>query len=423
MMADKLYKLVYLNELKNHQRATQQKLQEIQLRRLKRMINHAYDHVRFYRDLFDDNKIKPENIKKLDDLKKIPVITKKELQANEIISNNINIKECNMSSTSGSTGIPFKVWSDKKSTIYSSALSTYANLESGLRPRDKYVELSAIKTQTDVFARRYQFLTKDVISLYNHSEKIIDMLKYYKPDVIYSFPSVFKTILYYLKENEKKSINPRLIFTHGETLNESRRAEIRSGFGADVFNFYGSAEFNKLAFECDQHSGLHMITDCAVIEFIKNGEDVDAGQDGTIIVTGLYNYAMPLIRYEIGDIGIPSDAVCDCGRNWPLISRIEGRTDDFLILPSGRIISPRNINVIEDIPGIMEYRTIQERKDKFLVLVVPNKEYSPATDNEITNKIKKGCLEEEIDVEIKLVDKIPRERTGKLRTVISKVHQ
>ncbi len=164
-----------------------------------------------------------------------------------------------------------------------------------------------------------------------------------------------------------------------------------------------------------------MITDCAIIEFIKDGKNVDFGKEGEIIVTGLYNYAMPLIRYKLGDVGIPTDEVCSCGRNWPLIKSIEGRADDYLILPSGRIISPRNINVIENIPGIKEYKIIQERKNLFNVLIIPDKNYSLQTEKEVEEQIKLGCFGEDICVEVRVVDEIPRERTGKLRTIISRI--
>jgi phenylacetate-CoA ligase len=409
----------YLAELKIHQRNSKKELAEIQLKRLRRIIRHAYEHVPYYRDLFDIEKIKPESIKKLEDLQRIPITTKKDIQANygKIFSN--NIERYDILTTTGSTGIPLRICNDRKSQFYTDALLLYAFSEAGLKLRDRFVEISAITKQPNYLDHKFRIFRRDEISLYNSMEKIIEMLQKYKPDAIYTFPSVLRTMSHFL-DNEV-SLMPRLIFTHGETLTESCREIINSAFGTEIMNTYGSTEFNRLAFECDEHSGLHMITDCSVIDFVKDGQNVDYGCEGEIIVTGLYNYKMPLIRYNLGDIGIPTDEECPCGRNWPLIKSIEGRSDDYLILPSGKVISPRNINVIEGIPGIIQYRTIQERKDRFVVLIIPDKDFSSETEKKIKEKINLGCLGENINIEIRLVDEIPRERTGKLKTIISQI--
>ena len=103
------------------------------------------------------------------------------------------------------------------------------------------------------------------------------------------------------------------------------------------------------------------------------------------------------------------------------MSSVEGRADDFLVLPSGRIISPRGINVIEYIPGIAKYRTIQAEKDRFVVQVVKGKGFSKETISQIERQIKAGCLGENVRCEVELVKEIHTERTGKLRTIVSKV--
>jgi phenylacetate-CoA ligase len=410
-----VYYLKYLAELKSHQRKSDKDLKEIQLKKLRHMVNHAYNNVPFYRELFTRENIIPEDIKNLDDLQKIPVITKKDIIANydNIIANSVDKEKCRMITTTGSTGLPLKIWNDKKSQLYSSTLAYFAFFESGLRLTDSIVELTAILEDCCG-----TLIKKNMVSTLDTPDKIISTLKKYRPDILYSFPSIFKILSNSL--NEELDF-PRQIFTHGETLTESCRKTISSAFGADVYNTYGSTEFNRLAFECSEHSGLHMITDCAVIEILKDDKTVGPGEEGEIVATGLYNYAMPLIRYKLGDIGVLADYKCSCGRSWPLIKSIEGRCDDYLTLPSGRIISPRTINIIENIPGIIEYRTIQEERDKFLVQVVPGKYYTAETNKQIAEQIRLGCLGEKIDIKVELVTELPRERRGKLRAVISKV--
>jgi phenylacetate-CoA ligase len=165
-----------------------------------------------------------------------------------------------------------------------------------------------------------------------------------------------------------------------------------------------------------------MISDGAIIEFIKGDKNISGHEPGEIVVTSFYNYAMPLIRYKLGDVGIPSNKKCSCGRGFPLMNSVEGRTDDFLILPSGRIISPRGINYgIEYIPGITEYRTIQEEKGRFVVQVVKGKGFSQETISQIERQIKAGCLGENVRCEVEVLKELHKERTGKLRIIVSKV--
>lgn len=414
-----LYMVKYLAELKIHQKKNVKELSDIQLKKLKKMIIHSYNNVPFYRELFIRANINPDDIKKIEDLQKLPIITKKDIQANydKILANGTNIDQCKLINTTGSTGIPLRVYNDNKALLYSSALVYFGFFESGLRLKDKMVELTGILEDCSG-----TLVKKNMISTFDPPEQVMKMLRQYNADILYSFPSIFKTLSNSLN-GELSSLNTRLIFTHGETLTDSNRELINSTFGAKVCNTYGSTEFNRLAFECSENSGMHMLTDGAVIEIVKDGQVVGPGEEGDIVVTGLYNYAMPLIRYNLGDIGILADydEKCPCGRGWPLIKSIEGRADDFLTLPSGRVISPRTINVIENIPGIIQYRTIQQKRDTFFVQVVPNEEFSVKSEDEIRQQIRLGCLGEDIKIEIETVKELPRERTGKLRTIISNV--
>ena len=417
--------IIHIVQLRKHQWIKARDLQEIQLRRLKAIISYAYDNTRYYHKLFIKLGIKPNDIKTVQDLQKIPVVTKDDVQSNffDFISRGVNFDKCITTRTSGSTGIPLKVISDSKAVQYSAALIHYGFFECGLSPLDKFVEITApppaqVKIQKDDY--RHGLLKVERISVFNPAKDILRMLERSRPDAVYTFPSIITCLLHGLKASDFK-IDPKLIFSQGESLNQKCRELVRSTFGIEINDTYGSVEFNRLAFECNEHSGLHMITDCAVIEFLEDGENVSSGEEGEIVVTGLYNHAMPLIRYEIEDVGIPTSEKCACGRSWPLIKSIEGRTDDFLVLPSDRIISPRLINVIEYIDGIKKYQIIQEEKDKFVVKLVKAKSFTENTINEVEKQIKQGCLGEKINVDVYVVNEISAERSGKTRSVISKV--
>jgi phenylacetate-CoA ligase len=209
---------------------------------------------------------------------------------------------------------------------------------------------------------------------------------------------------------------------------------VRKKFNVDLFETYGCVEFGILAFECPRHSGLHVLTNNAHLEFIdESGDNVSQGERGEIIVTGLYNFTMPLIRYRLGDIGIPSDERCLCGRSWPLIKSIEGRINDFLILPDGKKISWLYLlryllydeKFKENIYCVSQYQLVQERFDRIVFKIVKGAQFEHSILEGIKNKIEVEFAKQGYKLEIVLeyVDEIPIERTGKRRLFISKINQ
>jgi phenylacetate-CoA ligase len=291
---------------------------------------------------------------------------------------------------------------------------------------DKLVRISHLENQNSPFPRFFKklgILNWEFLPIFDPVESILESLKNLKPAVIFTYPSMLLLLSKEIEEQNISGINPRLVFTSGETLSDSDKKKISSIFKTDVYSMYGTEENGLIAFECKKHAGYHVVNNAAIVEIIKKDRNVEEGEYGEIVVTSLFNYTMPLIRYNIGDIGTFTNTKCDCGRGLPLIKSIEGRTDDFLILPSGRKISPRLINVIEDIPGVSRYKTVQEAKDRIVVNLVKGKGFSQETINEIKKHIKAGCLGEEVKVVVKLVEKLSINRRGKLRAVISNVKE
>ena len=174
-----------------------------------------------------------------------------------------------------------------------------------------------------------------------------------------------------VKKNYIQDINPKVVFGTSELLDPETRKYINSVFDVEMIDHFGCVELNRTAWECSEHAGYHIDVDAVIMEFIENGENVSSGERGEIVYTGLYNYAMPLIRYRIGDIGIPSDESCPCGRGLPLMKLIEGRSDSFMQVPDGRIFSPIIWTlIIRKIPGVGQLKAIQEKIDLIRILVV-----------------------------------------------------
>lgn len=370
-------------------------------------------------------KVKPSDIKSVEDLHKIPILTKSEVQRNfnSLLSREISMKRCRKEETSGSTGMPLTIITEKKASYVLTANTLRHYVENGGKLfRDRYVllisrRLSNERTRLGSFLWHLGIFRRATMCTQDRLEDIFDRLVCFGPDVIKSYPS-FLVLLARELEKSGNIIHPRLIFGSGELLDAWSRKLINSKFEIEMLDIYGCTEAGDIAWECSEHVGYHMNMDLVVTEFAKDGEHVTVEETGEIILTPLWNYVMPLIRYRVGDAGALSSECCPCGRGLPLMKVLEGRFEDFIILPSGRIISPMGtLRYFEDIKGIDEYMIIQEKKDSFILQLVLKEGYNDEIFPQLRDRFIKG-FGEDVTINFKVVDSIPRE--DKLRRVVSK---
>ena len=411
----------HILELRRHQRLPIQALRQIQLHRLRALLDYAYANVAYYQRLFDAAGFKPEDLRELCDLRAIPITTKADVRDNPdaFLSGAIRSSRQRSSFTSGSTGIPLHVVKDARAHAYSIALKAYAFTECGVRPTDRFVTVA--QSEGSVWPRH------SIIPPSSDTAWIIAQLRRARPEVLYTYPS----LLARLADRDVSGIQPRLIFSQGITLTQHCRNISRSLFGTDPLDTYGSVEFSRLAFECQEHSGLHIITDGAVVEFVRDGEPVSSGEPGDVVVTGLHNFAMPLIRYRLDDVAIPSDDDCSCGRGWPLIKNIEGRIMEYLIMPSGQKIFPGfiyyavNSETAQHVRCIAQFQVVQVERNKLRLSVVRGPNFDQEIIARIKDKMERSMLElgENVTVEAEVVPEIPPEKSGKTKIVLSNVQE
>jgi phenylacetate-CoA ligase len=414
-------------QLKRLQRS-QEDLLRIQNGRLKAMVRHAYAQVPYYRDLFDTARVRPEEITSPGDLHKLPVTTKKDIQGNypaRMVAAGVDVNRCLLHTTSGSTGMPMNICYGRDSFNRAIGVKQFAFLETGVHPFDRFVDLGYSEGEgRQAWFRRLGVLPLEFVSIRQPQVSMLEALRKAHPRVLYGYPSVLLLVAQELEEWRADGIRPRLVLTHGETLSDDARSRLTKAFGAEVRSTYGSVEFPRLGFECKENSAMHLFTDSHVIEFLRDGLPVAPGEEGEIVVTGLLNYEMPLIRYDLGDVGVPLENRCPCGRAFPVMGRVVGRSDDFVTMPSGRRVTPRLlVGWAWTVPGIAAFRIIQEKRDRFVFQLVKGPVFSDETVRAIRERTEPLCREEKITVDIRVVDDIPREKTGKLRTVISMVER
>ena len=426
----------YLNSMKRRAYWPLEKLKNHQRQMLRQILKHAYETVPFYHEIFDKLKIKPTDIKTVEDLKKLPILHKDDVRRNldKMISRVYDVKKLKTVSTSGSTGKPLRVYLSEAEDEFRKAKHLRANIALGQKPRDRWVTISAPIHFREVgrLQRIFGIYVPRSVSVFDDIAKQFATVERLKPDVLDGY-SNFLFVL--AKEAEKKgchSISPRFMISGAETIDDHSRSFIEKVFHAPLFDQYATVEFERMAWQCREKNGYHIDFDSVVLELIvKDGEVAHPGEIGEIVCTSLFNYAMPLIRYSVDDIGVyyDEDVKCKCGRTFPLLKRIEGRSDSIVVLPDGRILLPLtfgwSMEFYKYYFEIDQYRVLQEKLD-LLKLLVKVRDNCNVDERVMADELIKHLrsilnIGPEVALEIKFVDEIPLDKSGKLRKVISKV--
>jgi len=421
--------LFYMGWLRRNLRLKCSELQDLQLKRFRTLVRHAYENVPFYRRKFRDAGVKPYDVRSFDDLCRIPITTKFEVQAcnpRDVVAGGVDLGSLIKRTTSGSTGVPLAVFVDGMVADFHYAVFMRAMFEDRLRVRDRMAVIADPRSfpKKTTLLQHLRIEKRKYISIFDSAERQMAELSGFKPDVVKGYTSS----LFILAEKFKdvaREVDPRLLFSGAEVLNAASRGLISSVFSGELFDFYACSEFNLLAWECKAHSGYHINADSVLMEFLDgDGEAVAFGERGRVVCTDLLNCVMPLIRYELGDVAVPINDECACGITLPLLKCVEGRVDDFLLATDGRVISPTVFfpYPFEDVYWIRQFRVIQESRNR-LVIQVAAKEAVADRDRIVRDAERKihRLFGEDMDVKFEFVKEIPRDPSGKLRKVISHV--
>jgi len=408
-------------------RINSEKLAKIQEKKLRLIIRYAYEHNIFYHKLYREKKVNPYEIKTITDLKKIPIVERKTMQDNfpRTVSIDVDPNQCFKLQTSGSTGMPLTVLVDTATQIQRRILSLRQFFECGGKRKYKQMEFRnvddmplPVENIPISIGRKlidWPFPRSIRVPINNIAlDRAKSILLKKKPEVIFGYPS----FLYSLVETLEEKYGSQILFTTGEMLTYDYRKMIKSKFCGNIIDSYGCTEVGDIGWECpNEHVGYHLNTDSVFVEFIKEGNNVSDGEEGEIVLTDLTNTAMPFIRYKIGDIGLLGDSLCSCGRTLPLMRTLKGRSDDFVLLPSGKKISPLALLDLNTMKGIFEFRVVQ-RNSRLIELWIRAAENTEVNVQKFVSAVK-DVIGEDIEIRIRLVEKIPVDKSGKLRRIIS----
>jgi len=384
-------KLLYLREALRNTKLPQSKLKSIQNKKLLEIIRYSYKNVNYYKNLWKKFGIKAKDINCIEDLKKLPPINKKVVLKNykNFISNEYK-KYLNylhrmpsflfMRSTSGTSGVPFKIYFDPFAKNFLDAIYARALLKVGYNPTKPLLYYWWQQTPQKELYHLLGLYRKIYVPSSWDEEKQLKIMQTIKPQYIYYYPSalyfISRMILY---QNVELNFKPKLIISHAEINTEIMRKTIENAFDTNVYDQYGSNEFNRIAWECREKNGYHVDSDSVLVEIVdENYDEVAPGEIGKILITGLVNKAIPLIRYEIGDFAIKADDVKHhCGINLPvLFERVEGRVEHSF-KKNNKIVTQRKmfeilLDFFEKKKGVSKFQGFfKTRTNKLTINYIP----------------------------------------------------
>lgn len=410
-----------MRQMNREQWASPDRLEAVQLSKLKRQAARAWQYSPFYRERFSSVGFEPGDLKSIEDLKRLPITTKAEIQAagNDAFCTDLDLDSCVWLKTSGSSGSPLSLPftnADKSHRVLKEIRALIAN---GYKLTDRmiiFVEPWCIVEKKNLL-QKFGLLRREYMSIFTDLPEQLDRIKTLKPHVIYGYTSSLRIIAEYLTATKEKIPIPKVLMTAAELLDPATRKLLKNGFGIEPADFYGSMEFGWIGWQCNERCGYHINSDCLIVECLKNGYPAEPGEEGELVVTNLHSDAAPLIRYVSGDTGVLSSEKCRCGRSLPILASINGRLADCISLPDGRMVSPYTVTcTIEEIPGVGQFQVVQNSDWTVNIRLIPS---SKAINTEDVRTAVKNILGKGVDVVVELTSSLPLEPNGKFRVVKS----
>lgn len=397
---------------------------EWQSKKLQKLIHHAYNNTEYYKELFDKLNINPNLVRSKDDLKKISILAKKKIRENyvKLIARNISTIPHIKSSTGGSTGVPLKFLLDKNSWSFSNANNIINWEKTDYNYGNKYIALGSTSLSVDKPKSIKHYLyykLKNKIGLNginlsdetckNHIELIIRKnVKY-----IYGYASAIYLLAKYIYSNKIK-LNISACFPTSEILTDLYRETIIKAFNCQIVNCYGAHDGGITAFEHEK--GFFEVGYNSIITL----KEKDDNNIGSVLLTDLFNYAMPLINYQLEDeIQIDDKKNKNYSYNGQIINHVFGRTSDVIRLENGRILTGPGFTVLfKDIP-VESYCIEKNGKNSMLCTIKKLPKYNKDYENLIINTLKKQAGNDSI-INLKYINDFSLTKSGKRRYFIAK---
>jgi phenylacetate-CoA ligase len=426
----------YYHELLESQYLPPDKIRELQEKKLRRLIVHAYQHVGYYRERMDALGLTPSDIRSLDDLRKLPLLGKDDVRENlhfDLLSDNHEKRRILKITTSGSTGEPFVCYADQHQLEIRWAATQRSMEWTGYRFGDRCARLwhqtigmslpQIVRERIDAWFNRRLFIPAFEMSDQNIAE-FVERLRTYRPVLLDGYAESFNFLAHYIQNHGLESFHPRAVISSAQVLPEQSREIIAKTLGCGVFDKYGSREFSGIAYECEQHEGHHVVAESYIVEILKDGAPAKPGEWGEVVITDLNNFCAPLIRYRVGDLAVAMDdeIACGCGRGLPRIGKIEGRVQSIIIAQNGSYV-PGSLfpHLFKDYDHVIrQFQVRQDHLGSITLRVIKALRFDEATFQELLAQLR-HYLGEDMKIDVEFVDRIEMVRTGKHQSSIQRL--
>ena len=412
---------------RRHVRATRQTLTEFQNRRLRIIVAHAYDKVPYYRQLFDRVGLQPRHIRSVADLDLIPITTKSDIRGvplTDLLARETDPATLIEHTTGGSAGVPFTIrraWIEERilGELRRRTLRLYGAKSGALvvvatfhhtphRNDNRFIELVL-----NAFGR---YRVRSIFCL-ESPDSLLKQFREMAPQVIGGYAGVLSRLAHVISESGERPHKPEFLLSGGEVLTPSAAKRISSAFGAPIYDTYGAHEFSRIAWECTTTGNYHRCDDGVITEVLRNDKPVDPDDEGEIVGTALHSFAMPFIRYKLGDVVKQGSESCECGQPFSTFGRIQGRVVDYFTMPDGSLLHPYVLAAALKDRGmhwVSQYQLIQETERNIVLKAVP---LMPPDEEDIAimKRSVESVIGKSVVFDIEVVDHLDFEDRGKFR--------
>jgi phenylacetate-CoA ligase len=431
-LKDKSIRLKELRRLEKTQWLTESQLRDAQWEKLIKIVRYAHAHSLYYRKRFVEQSIDVAQIVSQEQFRNLPILTKEDVQnrADQMISDEYAKEKLISAKTGGSTGKALKLYFDKQCEEMRNAAAIRSDRWAGWELGMKRAGIWGNPPVADTIKKKIRdnlhdrMIYLDTMNI--NPETILQFVnswRRYQPQVIYGHSHSIYILAKYLEDRGIIDLRPRGVISTSMMLLPHEREVIEKVFLCRVTNRYGCEEVGLIACECEEHNGMHLNADHLYVEFIReDGMPAKPGEEGKMVVTDLLNQGMPLIRYRVEDVGVPSNRRCPCGRGLPLMERVAGRVADFLKKKDGSQVAGVSLveRTVTAIKGIGQMQIVQEKIDQLVLNVVRMAEYDAASERALLSEFA-SVFGKEVSIQLNYMDNIRQESSGKYRFSICKI--
>jgi phenylacetate-CoA ligase len=420
----------YEPEVTRNQYLRADELRAVRDQKIRSLVAHAYCRVPYYKRLFDAAGIAPDAIAGYGDLQRLPILTKRtildhepELMASPWPGRVFQRK------TSGSTGMTLHFKKEADALARNDAIMYRCYGWYGIGIGDRQARFWGVPVDwrprlrenlKDIVANRVRISAFDLSP--STCAREYRRIRRFRPDYFYGYTSAIYAFATICRELDLPldDLPLKAVICTAEMMYPHHRTALEQAFSCPVVDEYGSSENGVIAFQC-RLGRMHMMSDHLAIEFVdETGRPVAPGQRGRIVITDLWSYAMPLVRYDIGDVGTASEASCSCGITLPLMEIVEGRKEDFIRTQSGTLVHAAYLCYTLKDDAVREFKMYQKTRDALVVQIVKSPRFTEESERALEARLR-TALGDRIAISFEYLESIPREASGKLRYFVSEI--